>query len=232
MSKRRKKVRGNPAAEQDRGMPAPAGSAPRDRLLSQANRRAGEAGASNPKLLVYALLGVTVFMFVYLHLYAMPQMTYFAGGLSMPGARLMGYDVEDVERLRGVMDSTATGQLSFLHKTAGIIFPLFLFLSSWAVAGLVMRRRVLRWCVVGAAGLFAVVDITENFLIDRILTMEPLDPGLVALSSALTSASWVMLLLVAAAVVGTMVMTIVQSSLGGNGRAEGGSDEPGAASTR
>lgn len=224
MSRRRKKVRGNPAVQHDGGASegAPGAAAAGGGLFGEANRRAAERRASNPKLLVYALLGVTVFMFVYLHLYAMPQMTHFAGGFSMPGTRLTGYSLEDIERLRGVMDSTAIGQLNFLHTTAGVIFPISLFLASWAVAGLVMRRGVLRWCVVGAAGLFAAVDITENILIDRILTMEPLDSGLVALSSALTSGSWVMLMLVSAAVIGSVVMSIVQSSLNGSARTDPG----------
>ena len=140
-------------------------------------------------------------------------MTYFAGGFSMPDARLMGYDAGDIERLRNVMDETGTGQLNFLHKTAGVIFPVSVALSTWAVAGLVMRRGVFRWVLVAAAALFAVVDITENVLIDRILTQDPLDEGLVAASSSLTVVSWALLVVVGAAVIGTMIMSIVKSSM-------------------
>lgn len=205
MSRRRKKTRGNPAQ--------PPRPTLRDGFRSSADRRAAEGTTSNPKLLVYALLGVTVFMFIYLHLYALPQMTYFAGGFSMPDARLMGYDAGDIERLRNVMDETGTGQLNFLHKTAGVIFPVSVALSTWAVAGLVMRRGVFRWVLVAAAALFAVVDITENVLIDRILTMETLDDGLVTISSTLTVASWVLLILVGCSVIGAVIMSIVKSSV-------------------
>lgn len=205
MSRRRKKTRGNPAQ--------PPRPTLRDGFRPSADRRAAEGTTSNPKLLVYALLGVTVFMFIYLHLYTLPQMTHFAGGFAMPDARLMGYDAGDIERLRNVMDETGTGQLNFLHKTAGVIFPVSVALSTWAVAGLVMRRGVFRWVLVAAAALFAVVDITENVLIDRILTMETLDDGLVTISSTLTVASWVLLILVGCSVIGAVIMSIVKSSV-------------------
>lgn len=205
MSRRRKKSRGNPVQ--------PPRPTVRDGFLTEANQRAAEGTTSNPKLLVYALLGVAVFMFIYVHLYALPQMTYFAGGFSMPDARLMGYDAADIDRLRNVMDDSGTGQLNFLHKTAGIIFPISFGLATWAVAGLVMRRGAFRWVLVAAAALFAVLDITENFLIDRILTMETLDDGLVTISSTLTVASWVLLILVGCSVIGAVIMNIVKSSV-------------------
>ena len=236
MSKRRKKVRGNPAREatepESSGNPgAPGGlrafrqarregrdlsTTPkrrddvRDGYLSEASRRAGEGTSSNPHVLLYALLGLTVFLFAYLHLYALPQMNYFAGGFSMPDSRLLGYSVEDIERLRNVMDADGTGQLSFLHHTAGILFPLSFLFASWAVVGLVMRRGFFRWIVLGGAVLFAAVDITENFLIDRILTMEPLDEGLVAVSSGFTIAGWALLIVLGAVVIGSVGMSLIR----------------------
>lgn len=204
MSKRRKKNRGDPSRSQSSRPPAPRAS-----RSGQSHREA----TSNPGLLVYALLGVSVFLFAYLHLYALPQMTYFAGGFSMPDTRLFGYDVAYIERLRNVMDDVALGQLSFLHKTAGVLFPVSCFFAAWAVAGLIMRRGAFRWCVVALAGIFAVLDIAEGFVIDRILTMEPLDTGLVAASSAMTMVSWSLLVLVGAIVLGVAVMRIIRGSL-------------------
>lgn len=232
MSKRRKKVRGNPARQARAAEPTsqPGGlrgfrqarregrdtsTAPQRRdevrggYLSEANRRAAAGTDSNPHLLLYSLLGLMVLLFAYLHLYALPQMNYFAGGFSMPDARLFGYSVEDIERLRNVMDSDGTGQLSFLHRTAGILFPLSFVLSAWAVVGLVMRRGVFRWMVLAGAALFAVVDITENFLIDHILTMEPLDEALVAVSSAFTVTSWALLMIIGSVVIGSVVMSLI-----------------------
>lgn len=236
MSKRRKKVRGNPAKvpETPHAPGQPGGlrafrearrqgrdisTTPQrrddvqDGYLSDASHRAGEGTDSNPHLLLYALLGLMAFLFAYLHLYALPQMNYFAGGFSMPDTRLFGYSVEDIERLRNVMDSDGTGQLSFLHRTAGILFPISFFLASWAVVGLVMRSRFFRWAVLAGAAVFAVVDITENFLIDRILTMEPLDEDLVAVSSGFTVASWALLVILGAVVIGSVVMNLIRQGV-------------------
>ena len=58
--------------------------------------------------------------------------------------------------------------------------------------------------MVAGAGVFAVVDITENFLIGRILTQEPLEPGLVTTASTFTMLSWGLL-----AILGTLVVVVV-----------------------
>ncbi|WP_261624962.1 hypothetical protein [Nesterenkonia marinintestina] len=242
MSRRRKSTRGNPAAssgasERARG-PESGGTEPERpvgglRAFRQAKREgrdpsveparrgdrspAGASGGgavrSNPRLLVYALVLVTLFLFAYLHLFAMPQMTYFAGGFSMPGARLGGFDVEDVERLRSVMDDDARGQLTFLHRTAGILFPVSAFLSAWASAGLLMRGKVLRWLVLAAAAVFMVVDIVKTFMIDHILGSAELSESAVATASSLTVVSWVLLVVVGALVVGSVVVDAIRRSL-------------------
>lgn len=220
MSRRRKKVRGNPATEHESSQ-QPQGATPAPRptsrtrggMLADANERATEPGASNPRILVYALLAVCLFLFTYLHLFALPQMMQFAGGFSMPDSRVAGYGVEEINQLRSIMDESATGQLNFLHKTAGILFPVSFALTAWAVAGLIMRRGVFRWVVLALAVLFAMMDIAENFLIDRILTMEPLDHGLVALTSTLTVSSWLLLVVVGACVLGSVVLRMIRSSV-------------------
>ncbi|GAA1818152.1 hypothetical protein [Nesterenkonia flava] len=181
----------------------------KDGFLTEANQRAAEGEYSSPKILVYALLAMAGFLFFYLHLYAMPQLRHFADGESMPGARWSGYSATDIEHLRAVMEDTAAGQLNFLHMTAGILFPVALVLATWAVLGLLLKGR-LRWVVVGLAVVFAVVDITENFLIDRILTQNPLNEGLVAVSSVLTVTSWVLLVGIVAVVIGVVVRDLVR----------------------
>lgn len=190
MSKRRKNTRGNPAEPQT---PRP----------QQRWAKPTPDEHSSPRILVYALLTVALFIGLYLHAYALPQLTYFAGGLSMPDARLTGYDADDISTLRAALEDEAAGQLNFLHRTAGIIFPVAFFLATWAVFGLLVRRSW-RWAVVAGAGLFAVVDITENFLVDRILTQDPLEPGLVTTASTFTVLSWGLL-----AVIGTLVVVVV-----------------------
>lgn len=181
MSKRRKKARGNPAKQQG---PAPKQRTPKSAASDQ----------SSPRMLVYALLTVTVLVGLYLHAYALPQLTFFADGLTMPDARITGYDAADITALRGALENEAAGQLNFLHKTAGVIFPVFFFLATWATLGL-LSRGAWRWAVVAGAGLFAVVDIAENFLIDRILVQQPVEATLVGTASMLTTLSWALLAL-------------------------------------
>ncbi|GAA1182489.1 hypothetical protein [Nesterenkonia xinjiangensis] len=222
MSRRRKAPRGNPAASSEStsgGSDADRRSRPRPRLigggriLAEANPRAGDDPKSNPKLLVYALLGTTVFLFCYLHLLALPQMTQFTGGFSMPDSLLTGYDVSDIERLRSVMDEDALGQLNFVHKTAGILFPVSFFLTAWAVVGLMMREGVVRWLLLAAAGLFTAMDITENFLIDQILSAETVDAGTVNTSSALTVSSWLLFAVVGSLLIIAVIMAMVRRSV-------------------
>jgi hypothetical protein len=195
MSKRRKKNRGNPQRSGDGATVPPR---PGKRSPQSAPQTEG-----SPRILVYALLGVTLFMGLYLHAYAMPQLTYFADGLSMPGARFTGYDAADIAALQTAFESDAEGQLNFLHKTAGIVFPVTVFLATWAALGL-LAHGWWRWIVVAGAAVFAAVDIAENFLIDGILTQDPVDTGAVALSSVMTTLSWVLL-----GIIGVTVIVVV-----------------------
>lgn len=202
MSTRRKKPRGAPQpTDGDRSRTSAAPSASSG--AGSATQRA--AAQSQPMLLVGALVVTAVLLFGYLHLLVLPQMTQLSGGFAMPDARVLGYDLEDVERLQQVMDADARGQLSFVHKTAGTLFPLAVLLASWATAGLAMRRRA-RWLVLAGAAIFAVVDIVDNVLIDRLLAAEDPSTAAVTTASTLTVVGWVLLILVGLCVL-TSVLT-------------------------
>lgn len=201
MSTRRKKPRGAPQptdGDRSRTSASPSASA-----AGSATQRA--AAQSQPMLLVGALVVTAILLFAYLHLLVLPQMTQLSGGFAMPDARVLGYDLEDVERLQQVMDADARGQLSFVHKTAGTLFPLAVLLASWATAGLAMRHRA-RWLVLAGAAIFAVVDIVDNVLIDRLLAAEAPSTAAVTTASTLTVVGWVLLILVGLCVL-TSVLT-------------------------
>lgn len=165
---------------------------------------------SSPRILVYVLLVVTAFMGLYLHAYAMPQLTYFADGLSMPDTRLTGFSAADILALQTAFEDDGAGQLNFLHKTAGIIFPVAFLLATWATMGLLVQRSW-RWLVVAGAAVFAAVDITKGFLIDAVLGQNPPGEGMVQTSSILTQVSWVLLVVLAAVVLGVVVRDFVVS---------------------
>ncbi|TLP74079.1 hypothetical protein [Nesterenkonia sphaerica] len=198
MSKRRKKNRGNPQFSSGAVEPRSAGRRP----------PSPQQNAGSPRILVYALLGITLFLGLYLHAYAMPQLTYFADGLSMPGARITGYDAADIAALQAALERDAEGQLNFLHKTAGMMFPVTVVLATWGTVGLLARGRW-RWVAVAAAAVFAAVDITENFLIDNLLSQVPVEASTVAVSSTMTILSWALLGIVSAVVVTVVVRDFI-----------------------
>lgn len=172
----------------------PAGVAPVKRpglSVGQARQDLRSSGQQegSPGMLIIALLGVTLFMFFYLHIVALPQMSALSGGLPMPDHRF-SYGAADLSELAGAMDDAALGQLNWVHKTAGVIFPLCVFLCVSAVAAWSLPRGVGRWASYAAGALFAVVDIAENILIETALASA--GEG-AALASAFTSARWVLL---------------------------------------
>lgn len=151
----------------------------------------------SPGMLVAALLGTTLFMFFYLHVLVLPQMAQLSGGLPMPDQQFL-YDSAYLAELDAAMDEPAHGQLNWVHKTAGVIFPIAVGLSVAAVAAWCLPRGWGRWVSYAAGALFAVVDIVENMLIESALRAG--GEG-AALASAFTTARWVLLVAITAWIV-------------------------------
>ncbi len=161
----------------------------------------------SPGMLVAALLGTTVFMFFYLHLLVLPQMGQLAGGLSMPDQQF-SYDAALLAGLDAAMDEPAHGQLNWVHKTAGVIFPITVGLSVSAVAAWCLPRGWGRWLSYAAGAVFAVVDIVENMLIESALRAGGEGAGL---ASTFTTARWVLLVAITAWIVLMIAGRIRQS---------------------
>lgn len=194
------KNRKKPTASAQAKVPAGVAPVQRPRVsVGQARQDLQASGQQqgSPGMLIIALVGATLFMFFYLHVLALPQMSALSGGLPMPDHRF-SYGAADLAELDAAMDTAAHGQLNWVHKTAGVIFPLFVFACVSAVAAWSLPRGAGRWVSYAAGGLFAVVDIAENMLIESAL-----DAGGegAELASAFTSARWVLLVALAAWVV-------------------------------
>ncbi|WP_309123709.1 hypothetical protein [Arthrobacter sp.] len=144
----------------------------------------------NGNLILIPAVAAALFLFWYFHLLTLPQMTQLSGGLSMPDMLLGGYDVPYIEQLRSAMDTAALGQLSYVHKTAGTLFPLLFGLAWLLLVQLNVSRRWLRWALWSPVLLFVVVDLWENVAIDSALAAP--DAGSVALASTLTVTRWVL----------------------------------------
>ncbi len=149
---------------------------------------------SNGSLVVIAAAVAAMFLFWYFHLLALGQMTQLADGLTMPDMMIGGYDVGYVERLRTAMDDDARGQLSYLHKTAGTLFPLIFAFAWLLLIQLNTGNRRLRWVLWSPVLLFVVADLWENIAIDTVLAQATPGAGDVLLASTLTVLRWALLL--------------------------------------
>jgi hypothetical protein len=173
-----------------------AAAAPSGRSAPPEQPRKAQPGEGNPKLIVIAALGATLFMFWYFHLLTLTQMTQLSNGLAMPDSLVGGFSADYLERLRGVMDADALGQLSYVHKTAGTIFAIVFALTFALVFAAWARPRAARWAGVGLAVAFAVVRIAGFVAIDGALGSRPFDAGQATLASVLVILGWVLFTIV------------------------------------
>lgn len=144
----------------------------------------------NGNLILIPAIAAALFLFWYFHLLTLSQMTQLPGGLPMPDMLIGGYDATVIDRLRSAMNADALGQLSYVHKTAGTLFPLLFGLAWLLLVQLNVSRRALRWLLWSPVLLFVVVDLWENVAIDTALAGP--DGGSVALASALTVTRWML----------------------------------------
>lgn len=155
--------------------------------------RTPQQAKSNANLILIAATATTLFMFWYYHLLVLDQMTQLSGGLAMPDSLIGGYDMDYLAALRSALDADALGQLSYVHKTAGMLFPLIFGFAWLLIIGLNTQRRTLRWVLWAAPILFVIVDLWENVAIDNVLGAAELSAGDAGLASVLTVARWVLL---------------------------------------
>jgi hypothetical protein len=164
-------------------------------VINPTTSRSPQKAQSNSNLIVIAGVVASLFLFWYLHLLTLNQMTQLSGGLAMPDSLIGGFSAEYVGDLRAVMDDDARGQLNYIHKTAGTLFPLIFGFSWLLLIGTNVSRKALRRAMWAVPLLFAVVRLWGNVAIDAALASPTPDSGAVALASTLTVAGWVLFLL-------------------------------------
>lgn len=162
--------------------------------------------AGNANLIVIAGAVASVFLFWYFHLLTLIQMTQLSSGLAMPDSLLGGFSEQYVGQLRGAMNADALGQLQYVHKTAGTLFPLVFGLTAMILIALSTANKRLRWALWVPPLLFVVAQLWANFAIDGMLAAKTFDGGQVALASVLVVASWVLLALSLLAAVGALYL--------------------------
>lgn len=161
--------------------------------------RTPEKAKSNGNLIVIAGVAASAFLFWYFHLLTLNQMTQLSDGLAMPDSMVFGFDTNYVATLKGLLDADGLGQLQYVHKTAGTLFPLIFGFTWLLLIGLNVASRKLRWTLWAAPVLFAVVHLVANAQIDTMLASPTIDATQVAWTSGLVTASWVLLVLSLAA---------------------------------
>ena len=164
-------------------------------VINPSTSRTPQKAQNNSNLILIAGVVVSLFLFWYVHLLTLNQLTQLSGGLAMPDSLVGGFDLGFVEQLRLAMDEAARGQLNYVHKTAGTLFPLIFGFTWLLLIGTNVARKGLRWALWAVPLLFAAVRLWGNAAIDSMLSAETVDAGQVALASGLTVAGWVLLVL-------------------------------------
>jgi len=164
-------------------------------VINPSTTRSPQKAQNNSNLILIAGVVASLFLFWYVHLLTLNQLTQLSGGLPMPDSLLGGFDQGFVEQLRTAMDGDARGQLNYVHKTAGTLFPLIFGFTWLLLIGTNVARKGLRWALWAVPLLFAVVRLWGNAAIDAMMSAETLDGGQVALASGLTLAGWILLIL-------------------------------------
>ncbi|PNI07090.1 hypothetical protein CXX84_17925 [Arthrobacter sp. AFG7.2] len=177
-------------------------------VVNPTTARTPEKAQSNSNLILIAGVVASLFLFWYLHLLTLDQLRQLSGGLAMPDSLIGGFDAAYIGQLQAAMDDDARGQLNYVHKTAGTLFPLIFGFTWLLLIGTNVARKSLRWVLWALPLLFVVVRLWGNAAIDGVLASDAADAAQVALASGLTVAGWVLLVLsllagAAAVVLGT-----------------------------
>jgi hypothetical protein len=164
-------------------------------VINPTTSRSPRKAQSNGNLIVIAGVVASLFLFWYLHLLTLNQLTQLSGGLPMPDSLVGGFDQGFVEQLRRVLTGDALGQLNYVHKTAGTLFPLIFGFTWLLLIGSNVAAKPLRWALWSLPLLFVVARLWGNVAIDAMMSAPTLQPGQVALASTLTVVGWVLLVL-------------------------------------
>ena len=163
-------------------------------VINPTTDRSPQKARNNSNLIVIAGVAASLFLFWYVHLLTLDQLRDLTG-LAMPDSLVGGFDTAYVGELHTAMNDDARGQLNYVHKTAGTLFPLIFGFTWLLLIGTNVARKAVRWVLWAVPLLFVVARLWGNVAIDAALAAETPDAGQVALASGLTVAGWVLLVL-------------------------------------
>lgn len=164
-------------------------------VVNTSTRRSPQKAQGNANLILIVGAVASLLLFWYFHMLTLQQMTDLSDGLAMPQSMVFGFDVAHVEALRAAMDADALGQLNYVQKTAGTLFALVFAFTAVTMIAVNVAKKAVRWVLWILPIAFAGISLWANAAIDSMLGAETLNDGSVSLTSALVSASWLLLVL-------------------------------------
>ncbi|PYI68987.1 hypothetical protein CVV68_04090 [Arthrobacter livingstonensis] len=162
-------------------------------VVNASTQRTPAKAQGNANLILIAGAVASLFLFWYFHLLTLNQMTDLSGGLAMPDSMVFGFGGGHIEALRSAMNADAMGQLQFVHKTAGTLFPLVFGLTAMTLIAINVAKKWLRRLLWVFPILFAGAQLWANVAIDNTLSAKTLDAGSVTVASWLVVSSWFLL---------------------------------------
>lgn len=199
------------------------------RASSAASRAAGAARAMNgdaaaarrePRSALGVIIGVltviALLLFAYVYVLVLPSMGA-AYGLVVPELRFTGFGREEIARSAAALGADGRENYRLIHRSSGLLLPLFLALAWFAMIGQSLDSRRARWAMWAVPLLYAVVHLGGDAAVDAALA----DPasGPVILASVLVVARWVLLLTMLAQAL-WMLVHLVRSKVDAFSRGE------------
>ncbi|MFI7584471.1 hypothetical protein ACH9DO_11835 [Kocuria sp. M1N1S27] len=156
---------------------------------------------SSSGLVVGVAMSVSAVLWLYVHALVLPQFgAAAAGGLALPEWMVGGFGQEHARRLAAALGEEGLAQYEAVHRSSGLLAPLFVGLAWLLFVAVNTASRARRWLRSAVVLGFAAVSLAGNAAIDAALA-DPGDGTTVATASVLVIARWVLLVLLLAVTV-------------------------------
>ena len=115
-----------------------------------------------------------------------------AVGRPLPDTMIGGYDADDVESVRELMDPAVMERYQSVHYLWDLVFPVAFAALIILLVQRFSGRMPVRWLFYAVAVIYAAVDVAENFAIEAAFASGEITPAEVAFASFLTTAKFVL----------------------------------------
>ncbi|MFW6187925.1 MAG: hypothetical protein ACOC84_08025 [Actinomycetota bacterium] len=157
-----------------------------------------EPARSSSALVVGVAMTVSTLLWLYVHAWVLPRFgAAAADGLLLPEWLPGGFDQDHVHRLAAALGEQGRAQYEAVHRSSGLLAPLFVGLAWLLFVAVNTASRTRRWIRSAVVLGFAAVSLAANAAADAALA-DPGDGSAVLTASVLAVARWVLLALLLA----------------------------------